>query len=291
MNNDYYRFKVGDFRCTVVSDGFYTYGPPNFPPAEYCVFVNAPKESIPSILKNHDLPVPWVEWVNPYNCLVIDTGKHLVLVDTGAGGLAPTTGKLLENLKAADISSDDIDIVIITHGHPDHLGGNIDAEEKPAFPGARYIISKDEWTFWTSGEAERKVAEHSRRILVDTALKNLLPLQKQVEKVDGEREIVTGISLIKVPGHTPGQIALDIISRNERLFYVSDAVLHPVHLERPEWFSIFDIDPEIMVKSRLKILERVSMEKTLVFVFHFTFPGLGRVYKEGKAYRWEPLNI
>ncbi len=147
MNSESFRFKVGDYDCIAVSDGTHTYTPPGFPPPATLLLSNAPAESLEPVLRKHGLPVPWLEWTSPYICLVIDTGKHRVLVDTGAGRLVPTTGRLLQNLLAENIAPEDIDMVVITHGHPDHLGGNTDNEGKLSFPNARYIMWKDEWEF------------------------------------------------------------------------------------------------------------------------------------------------
>lgn len=286
---NHYRFKVGDFECMAVGDGSHTYSPPQFPPPEVLLFSNAPQESLASVRQRYNLPTPWTEWVSPYICLVIRAGKRLVLVDTGAGSLAPTTGRLIPNLRAAGIAPGDVDTVVNTHGHPDHLGGNTTADGKPAFPSARYVISRDEWDFWTSAQAEQKLEEHSREILVNTARRNLLPLKDRLRMVDGEAEIVPGIKAIPAPGHTPGLMALAISSKNERLLCISDVVLHPVHLEMPEWFSVFDVLPELLVGTRRRLLGMASAAKDLVMAFHFPFPGLGHIARKGKSWRWQPV--
>jgi len=138
MTTDIYRFQVGDFQCVAVSDGTHTYAPPTFPPPAIFLFTNAPREHLEKTLGEHNLNLEqWTEWVSPYICLVVNTGEHQVLVDTGAGGLAPTTGKLVQNLKAVGIAPEDIDTIIITHGHPDHIGGITDTEDMPPFLNAR----------------------------------------------------------------------------------------------------------------------------------------------------------
>ena len=291
MNGNCYRFTVGDFECLAVSDGSHTYAPPDFPPPEVLLFSNAPAKSLALTRRKYNLPTPWLEWVSPYICLVIKTGKHLVLVDTGAGSLAPTTGQLLRNLRAENITPADVDIVINTHGHPDHLGGNTDKDGKPAFPDARYVISKDEWDFWTAGRAEQKLEGHSKEILCNTARKNLLPLKGRLDLVERETEIVPGISAITAPGHTPGHMALAISSTNERLLCISDTVLHPIHMEKLEWVSIFDIVPDLVAKSRRKLLDMASADKSLVMAFHFPFPGLGHAIRKGKSWQWQPVKI
>lgn len=291
MNNNCYRFKVGDFECIAVSDGSHTYAPPDFPPPEVLLFSNASPESLALTRRKYSLPAPWMEWVSPYTCLVVKTGKHLVLVDTGAGSLAPTTGKLLQNLRTENIAPPDIDIVINTHGHPDHLGGNIGKDGKPAFPNARYVISRDEWDFWTSGQAEQKLQGHSKEILLNTARKNLLPIKGNLHLIEHETEIVPGMSAIPAPGHTPGLMALSILSGNERLLCLSDVVLHPIHMEMLEWYSVFDIVPDSVAGSRRKLLEMASADKALVLAFHFPFPGLGHAVRKGKSWQWQPVEI
>jgi len=211
-------------------------------------------------------------------------------VDTGAGALAPTTGRLLKNLRAVKIAPEDINVVINTHAHPDHLGGNTRKQGKPAFARASYVISKDEWDFWTSSQAERKIDEHSREILVGTARRNLLPLRDLVDLVEDDTDIVPGISAVSAPGHTPGLMALVVSSKNERLLCISDVVLHPVHVEMPELFSVFDVVPDLVPASRRKLLDMASADNSLVMAFHFPFPGLGRIIRQGKTWRWRAID-
>ncbi len=291
MTTGIYRFKVGDFQCVAVSDGTHTYAPPTFPPPAIFLFTNAPRERLKQRLREHNLyPEQWAEWVSPYICLAVDTGEHRVLVDTGANGLDPNTGKLLQNLKAAGIAPQDIDTVIITHGHPDHIGGNTDSEGRPAFPNAKYVMWQDEWDFWTSEQAETKLDEHVREVLLKFARKNLPPIRGQLELVDHETEIVSGIRALAAPGHTPGHMALAISSGGEQLLCVSDAVLHPIHLEQPEWYSAVDFAPEQVVATRRGLLKRAAAEKALVLAFHFPFPGLGHVSQSGDTWQWEPIS-
>ena len=290
MNSENYRFKVGTFECMAVSDGTHTYAPPAFPPPATFLFANAPRERLEQVLREHNLqPEQWVEWISPYICLLVNTDEHRALVDTGADGLAPSTGRLLQNLPAAGIAPEDIDTVILTHGHPDHIGGNTDSEGKLTFPNARYIMWKDEWDFWNSEEAERKLEEHVREVLLGYARKNLPPIQGQLHLVNRETAILPGIQAIAAPGHTPGHMALAISSEGEELLCVSDAVLHPVHLERPEWHAVVDFDPRQTEATRRKILTKAAAEKAVVLAFHFPFPGLGRVVLDRGEWRWQPI--
>jgi glyoxylase-like metal-dependent hydrolase (beta-lactamase superfamily II) len=290
MNSQIHRFKVGSFHCIAISDGTMIYAPPMFPPPATFLFANAPRGQLEQALHEYNLtPEQWTEWVSPYICLVVNTGEHRVLVDTGANGLTPNTGKLLPNLKAEGITPEDIDMVILTHGHPDHIGGNTDSEGKPVFRNARYVMWQSEWDFWTSGQAETKLDEHVRERQLKFARKNLPPIQGQLKLVDHETEIIPGIQAVAAPGHTPGQMALTIFSRGKQLLCVSDVVLHPIHLTQPEWCAGTDFSPQQVVATRRRLLKRAADEKALVLAFHFPFPGLGHVSQKEDTWQWQPI--
>jgi len=290
MNGEIYRFNVGDFKCMAVSDGTLTYTPPTFPPPATFLFANASGEPLERALREHSIqPEQWDAWVSPYICVVVNTDKHLVLVDTGADGLGPNTGRLLLNLQSGGIAPGDIDTVILTHGHPDHIGGNTDAKGKPAFPKARHVMWKDEWDFWTSEQARLELGEHGKEVLLKFAHNNLPPIQGQLDLVDHETEIVPGIHALAAPGHTLGHMALAISSGDEQLLCISDAVLHPIHLEQPEWHAVVDFAPHELVATRRQLLNRAVAEKSLVLAFHFPFPGLGHVAQMGDVWQWQPI--
>ena len=200
-----------------------------------------------------------------------------------------TQEKLLQNLQAEGIAREEIDTVILTHGHPDHIGGNTDNDGKPVFPNARFVMWKEEWDFWTSEQAKLMFDDHIREILFAVARKNLPPIQDQLDLIDHETEIVPGISVLKAQGHTPGHMALILSSEGEELLYISDALLHPIHAERPDWHSVADLDPKQVEITRRKLLDRAASEKALVLAFHFPFPGLGHVVQEGEAWKWQPI--
>jgi len=286
MNTDIYRFKVGDFECIAVNDGNFTYAPPLIPLPATFLFANAPKEQLNQVLREHGIqPEQWTSFVSPFTCLMVNTGRHKVLVDTGLDGLDPNTGRLLSNLKAVGIGAGDIDTVILTHGHDDHVGGNTDAQGNPTFPKARYIMWKEEWTFWTSEQAENLYKNEDFAF----TRKNLLPIQHQLDLLDHEAEIVPGIRAVAAPGHTIGHMAVAISSRGEQLICVSDAFLHPIHIEHPEWHAAHEESLEQLMKTRHLLLNKATTEKALMLAFHFPFPGVGYVVQKETRWQWQPI--
>ncbi len=282
MGKETFSFEVGNLKCMAVSDGTFVYSAPSF-------FVNAPRERLAEVLAKYSTKPE--EITTPWTCLFINTGDHRVLVDTGAGvDSPPGAGKLLRNLHAEGIEPADIDTVILTHGHPDHIGGNIDAEGKPAFPRARYVMWKDEWEFWTSGPdlAPLKVDEHLKELILTFARKNLPPIRGRLDLLDRETEILPGIEAVPSPGHTPGHMALAISSESEKLLHISDAALYPPHLEQPDWYPAFDLMPQDAKATRRKLLDRITADKALVLAFHFPFPGLGHIIRKEAGWQWQP---
>jgi len=291
MSSKAYHFNIGAFKCMAVTDGTHTYAPPVFPPPVTFLFANAPSNELKPLLRAHSIePELWTEWVSPYICLLVDTGQVRVLVDTGANGLVLSTGKLRQNLQSEGIAPEDIDLVILTHAHPDHIGGNTLDDGQLAFPNARYAMWKGEWEFWTSKEAEEKLDEHVREVLLGFTRKNLPPIQDRLDLIEHEREILPGIMSIAAPGHTPGHMALLISSEGEQLLHIVDTVLHPIHVEKPEWFAAIDFVPDQVVATRHRLLKRAAEEKSLVLAFHFPFPGLGHIIQKGDGWMWQPID-
>lgn len=280
MDTGSHRFKTGDFECIALADGTNTYMVSN-------LFVNAPEDHLQQALNEHHLQPEQLEI--PYTCLAVNADRHWVLIDTGMGtSSTPNVGKLLYNLRAAGIEPTDIDTVILTHGHGDHIGGCTDSAGNPTFPQARYVMWKEEWNLWTS---EENLVQMGREHLIPFIQNTLLPIQGQLDLIDRETEIRSGIRIIHAPGHTPGHLVVLISSAGEHMLYASDALIHPILLEHPDWHSVYDLNPKDAAVTMQRLLDQASAENYLVHAFHFPFPGLGYVTRKEAGWQWKPIEV
>ena len=278
-----YAFHIGSVFCTVLTDGYCAYPTPWF-------FPNADPEQLAAALDRRRLPHDNI--LSPYTCLLIESGREVVLVDTGGGAALPTTGAIVARLEMAGLRPRDIDTVILTHAHPDHIGGAVDAGGRPVFVNARHVISEGEVEFWMAAHPNLtalRVPEEAQSAMARTARNSLSKLKFQIEAVDKETEVIPGVRVIPAPGHTPGHLALLIASGGEGLLNLGDAAVHPLHLEYPELENGFDLCPVTAAATRQDLLERAVSEGMRVMAFHFPFPSVGRVSPRATGgFDWTP---
>jgi len=277
-----HHFQVGSMCCTVLSDGYCSYPTPWF-------FPNADPDQLRQAFERRHLEQERI--LSPYTCLLIETGRHVVLVDTGAGVYSPTTGAILARLEIAGVRARNVDTVVLTHAHPDHIGGAIDACGRPTFPNASYLISEPEWEFWTAARADLRglrVPDEMRQSIQSVARRCLGPLRHQIEPVARETEVVPGVYAIPAPGHTPGHLAVLLSSDGHHLLNLGDAAVHPLHLERPDWENGFDLTGDRAVATRRGLMERAVAENMHVMAFHFPFPSVGTVSARDGGWEWTP---
>lgn len=272
-----WHFRLGNFRCIAIRDGGHL-GSADF------LFCNAPQQEVAQELLRHGLEADQLK--SSWTCLLADTGEKTLLVDTGIGSGISEGGTLVSQLAKEGYAAENIDLVFLTHGHPDHIGGCTDDNGKLVFSQARYLMGKTEYEFWTLDENLSTLNEGMGRF----ARKNLPAIQERVQLVEGGEEVLPGIQVVEAFGHTPGHMSLEIQSQGEILLHLADVALHELHIEHPEWYAPVDMQPEQVVGTRYKLLERAATSGAKVLFYHFDFPGIGYVLQDGDTWRWRSIS-
>jgi glyoxylase-like metal-dependent hydrolase (beta-lactamase superfamily II) len=283
----FYRYKVGSYECTSINDGART-----FPMPEKFV-TNVPKDEALAAGDAAYMPKGMV--TVPFNPQLINTGSKLVLIDTGngVGNLEPSkgaVGRTLQNLAAAGVDPKSIDIVLLSHLHPDHTNGIRLADGGLAFPNAEIMVPGKDWEFWTSEEntAKAQSSEMMKNYFANVK-KTFAGLESKVTKYDWGKEVAPGITSIGTPGHTPGHTSFAVASGDAKVLIQSDVTNIPeFFLRNPDWHVAFDIDAAKAQETRHKFYDMAAAEKATVVGFHFTFPSVGHVEKDGAKYRLIP---
>jgi glyoxylase-like metal-dependent hydrolase (beta-lactamase superfamily II) len=263
MDATFHIFDLGTLHCYVLLDGTVLYRARAF-------FANAPED----VLAAQGLPE---QLETSHNCLVVDDGTNCTLIDTGTGARGrPWAGWLLRALHLAGLTPDRITRVILSHSHADHSGGLWDTHGRLAFPNARILLAEREWGSWRRQAPEIQAA--------------VLDLQRaRFDLIQQEGEVTPGIVVRFAPGHSPGQIMVEVGNASKRVIFTGDVVAHPLHLTYPDWHIMIDSDPDGALATRQALLTRAVDENLFLLGYHFPFPGLGHVRQTGGAWAWEPV--
>jgi glyoxylase-like metal-dependent hydrolase (beta-lactamase superfamily II) len=228
-----------------------------------------------------------------YNVVLIDTGKDLLLCDTGFGKFLPATaGHLLSQLTIAGYRPNQITGVFLSHAHPDHMGGLIGADGKPVFSSAQHFINEIEWNFWTQKDPDLSktlLNDQDRKTYAQRARDTLFTLESRFHKFQAENELIEGVTTEFAPGHTAGHTILHIQSGHDELVHMVDlAHNYVIMFHNPDWTIGVDSDPEQAASTRKTAFEKLAAARTRVIGFHLPFPGVGHIRKKDQGYEWVP---
>lgn len=276
----HYRFKLGAFEVTTIWDGAIQLDGPHPIFGE-----NVMQEDVAALAKENFLPETRMEI--SFTPVIVNTGSELIMFDSGNGdGRRPNAGQLSATLAKAGFTAEQIDVVVLTHFHPDHIGGLMEGGQ-PLFPNARYVTGAAEYDFWSPpAMAEGNLARVGK--LVQS---NVVPFAEKTTFVKPGDDVVTGIQAVGAAGHTPGHMAYHFESEGRRLLAWADTTNHYVaSLQRPDWHVRFDMDKEAAAASRKRVLDMVAADRIPATGYHMPFPAVGFVEAQGSGYRWIPAS-
>src|SRR5205807_2107389 len=278
----FYRLQVGDLEVTALYDGHGVFD---------LHWLNGTKATMDGVVKalHED---PRMLDVSDEGFLV-NTGKQLILVDAGAGTWwgEGAMGRLAGSLRSAGYTPEEVDIVLVTHLHSDHVGGLTTQDGKRVFLNADVYVAKAESDFWLSPEIAAKAPKDAQPFF-QSAQAIAAPYIKagKWRTFSGPEQIVDGMQLVPLPGHTPGHTGYEFSSRGQKILFWGDTVhAQRVQLQHPEVTAIFDIDQTAAAATRNQLLLRLAREDVLIAGPHMPFPALGRLRKEGSGYGWVPM--
>ncbi len=279
----WYRMQLGAIEVTALYDGYLD--------IDSAILKDAKPADLERLLARSFQKSPNMTSINGY---LINTGGRLVLIDAGAAGLfGPTLGRLLDNLKASGYTPEQVDAVLITHLHGDHIGG-VALDGRMAFPNATLHVDRREADHWLS-QANLDAAPKDAKPYFEGAQASAAPYVKagRWKTFDGDAELAPGIrafSYGRTPGHTPGHVGYRVESDGRRLLVWGDVVHSAaVQFAHPDVTMGFDLDGKQARATRKRLFEQAAREGWLIGAAHISFPGLGHIRKDGAAYTWVPV--
>lgn len=269
---------LGSARLRTVSDGHLTL------PRDF-IFGSVPEAELAEALQEIALPEGPLQ--PDCNLTLYQDGLHTVLFDTGSGAdFMPTAGKLVDSLAALDLAPEDITHVIFTHAHPDHIWGAIDDFDEPLFANAIHLIGRQEWDYWWDPQTVETIGTERATFAVG-AKRRLELIEDRIERFDNGDELLAGIAAFATPGHTPGHMSFELRDGSQSVLVGGDAIgNHHIAFRRPAWLSGSDQDQAQAADTRSVLFDRLTHEDMALVGFHLPHGGIGRVERDGEAFRF-----
>ncbi|MFC4173215.1 MBL fold metallo-hydrolase [Microvirga sp. GCM10011540] len=278
----FYRYKVGDIEVTAINDGFARRPLEGFVRnAELSQVKEAMREAF---LPEEALPITFTTLV------LRRDGGGLTLIDTGNGDSgAPTSGFWMENFRAAGFEPSQVENVVISHFHGDHINGLRLKDGTAVFPRAEVMVPAAEWAFWMD-DARMNQAPEGMKGAFQNVRRVFGPIANDVKRYEADKEIVPGLTSVAAYGHTPGHTAYMLSSGPGKLMVMSDITNHPaLFVRHPDWAAVFDMDADQARQTRHRMLDMAASERAQVAFYHAPFPATGHIAKEGNGFRFVPV--
>jgi glyoxylase-like metal-dependent hydrolase (beta-lactamase superfamily II) len=273
--------RIGALEAIVVTDGV-----SQRTAANPGVVANATPEQATAALRAAGFPGP--EFLQPFNPTVLRMPNGLVAFDVGTGATG-TLGRFVANMRAAGLDPAEVTAVVITHLHPDHFGGLVDAAGAPQFPNARVFVPQREWAYWND-EGEESRARDLLRPIFANVRRRFAPYQARLETFAPGGQVLPGVTSMDAPGHSPGHVVYVVADGADQLMISGDAMHMPAfYWANPDWFIAFDSDPAQAVATRKRLLDQLATDRMPVVVYHAGMPAVGRVERAAGAYRMVPI--
>lgn len=280
----FFRYKVGDFEVTALHDGIVPRQ------VQQAYIPNVPVDDVKKVMA--------AQFMNPdvtpnhFTTMTINTGSKLILIDSGfANNGAPTTGQLAANMAAAGIDPKQIDMVLVSHFHPDHINGLRSKEGALLYPNAEIVVPAKEYAFWMDDARMNNAPEPARPAFAVTR-RVFGPNAKDLRQFEWKQEVAPGITAIQSDGHTVGHTSFVVSSGGKSLLVAGDACNDPrLFARNPEWHLMFDADKPLAVESRKRLLDMAAADRMQIAFYHAAFPSTGFVAKAGTGYDWFPASF
>jgi len=278
----FYRLRVGDLEVTALFDGFGVFNPQ---------WLKGPKATMDSVVEELQEDPHLLD--GSETGFLVNTGEQLILIDSGAGTWfgGGALGHLVGSLRSAGYTPEEVDVVLVTHFHSDHVGGLTTQDGKRVYPNADIYVAKAESDFWLSPEIAAKAPKDAQPFF-QSAQAIAAPYIKagKWRTFNGSDSIVDGMQLVPLPGHTPGHTGYEFSSKGQKILFWGDTVhAQRVQLQHPEITTVFDVDPAAAAATRNLLLARLAHEDILIAGPHMLFPSVGRLRNAGSGYSWEAV--